>query len=90
MALRLCVAQWYVPLSMIAEREYVLHQGKVFLENGTDQSVRSLSGKVSNTRFESELFTDVEGNGWQRNDGVFVVVKEDDLLYQIPLFAIRA
>jgi len=64
---------------MIAEREDVLHQGTVFrFKTAPIDPSDPFRGKYVTLRFESELFTDVEGNGWQRNDEIFVVVKEDD------------
>lgn len=75
----LCAAQWYVPLSMVAEQEDVLQHGRVYrFKTAPIDPSDPFRGKYVTLRFESELVSAVEGKTWQRNAEVFVVVKVDD------------
>jgi len=73
----MCVAQWYVPGTMIAEQEDILRNGREFRfrTEPVDPS-DPFRGKYITLDFREEAFVPAAGDKWSRGEEVFVVMKE--------------
>ena len=75
----MCLAQWYVPAAMIGEQERLLSNGKIFrFKTAPVDPSDPFRGKYITLSFEAETFKITPGQPWDRNQNVFVVLKEDE------------
>lgn len=73
----MCVAQWYVPGSVIAEHENLLSHGRAykFLTQPLDPN-DPFRGKYITLRFKEQRFN-VEGRTWRPGAKMFAIIEED-------------
>jgi len=73
-----CIAQWYVPASMIMEQEDILSNGNVYLFKTAPVDPNDpFRGKYITLDFEAETMKRVAGAKWKSNQDVFVVLGKD-------------
>ena len=77
-----CICQWYVPASMIAEQESILSEGKIFrFKTAPVDPSDPFRGKYITLSFEADNLKNKTGHELQRGQKVFVIVEEDDQGY---------
>lgn len=74
-----CIAQWYVPGSMIAEQENILETGKVFrFKTAPVDPSDPFRGKYITLNFEAAGLKKADYNQFTRGQKIFVVLREDE------------
>lgn len=74
----MCIAQWYVPGSMIVEQEDILTTGKTFrFKTAPVDPSDPFRGKYITLNFEADNFKKNNDTQWGRGQKVFVLIEED-------------
>lgn len=74
----MCIGQWYVPLSMIAEQEDIRSSGKLFrFKTAPVDPSDPFRGKYITLDFEIETVKNSADRKWVSDQEVFVILKEN-------------
>jgi uncharacterized membrane-anchored protein len=74
----MCVAHWYVPVSMIVEQEDILASGKVYrFRTAPVDPNDPFRGKYITLTFDAEAYAHPHARDWDGGQRVFVMLDED-------------
>lgn len=74
----MCIAQWYVPSSMIMEQEDLLASGTIYrFKTAPVDPNDPFRGKYITLNFEAETFVNANAREWDGDQKVYVILRKD-------------
>lgn len=74
----MCIAQWYVPVSMILEQEDILSNGAVYrFKTAPVDPNDPFRGKYITLNFDAETYKNPNGREWDGDQKVYVILEKD-------------